>query len=231
MGLHPKPIELIQFGAGRVKTAMRRVFLILGISMLISGCSFFGVRSGYEQPRYDVVEQQGSVEVRSYETRVAAEARVEADGTDDGRNRPFRLLFDYISGANQSGSKIAMTAPVESDRVSEQIAMTVPVETARSDDDGVYMRFFLPEKYDSETAPKPLDERVTIVSVPQQTVAALRFTGFGSEETVKEKQSELLASLEGTEWRAVGAPTAYFYDPPWTLPFLRRNEVVVAVSQ
>lgn len=124
-----------------------------------------------------------------------------------------------------------MTAPVESAKVSEQIAMTVPVETARSDDDSVYMCFFLPEKFDSDTAPKPLDERVTIVSVPQQTVAVLRFSGFGSEETVKEKQSELLASLDGTAWRTMGPPTAYFYDPPWTLPFLRRNEVVVAVAQ
>lgn len=199
--------------------------------MLVSGCSFFGVRSGYEQPSYEVVEQQDSVEIRSYEPRLAAEARVEADGTDDGRNSTFRILFDYISGANQSGSKIAMTAPVESAKVLEQIAMTVPVETARSDDDSVYMRFFLPEKYDSDTAPKPLDERVTIVSVPQQTVAVLRFSGFGSEETVNEKKSELLASLDGTAWRAMGPPTAYFYDPPWTLPFLRRNEVVVAVAQ
>ena len=134
-------------------------------------------------------------------------------------------------GANRTGERIAMTAPVESANASEQIAMTVPVETARSDEGRVYMRFFLPAEYDRDSAPDPLNPDVRIVEVPEQTVAVLRFSGSTSEEAVEEQTKALLETLDGSSLRPTSPVVAYFYDPPWTLPFLRRNEVVVAVAQ
>lgn len=200
--------------------------------MLIAGCSVFGNRSGYEQPGYKVVESLGELtEIRAYEPRVAAEARVENEDLDDGRDAAFRLLFDYITGSNRTDAKIAMTVPVESTDTSEKIAMTVPVESSRTGDNQVYMRFFLPAKYERATAPKPLDPRIKIVDMPMQTVAVLRFSGFGGEDSVAEKKRELLASLATTSWRPLADSVVYFYDPPWTLPFFRRNEVVVAVGR
>lgn len=211
---------------------MKQVSILFLCSMLIAGCSVFGNRSGYEQPGYKVVESFGeATEVRAYEPRVAAEARVENEDLDDGRNAAFRMLFDYITGENRAAAKIAMTVPVESTDTSEEIAMTAPVESARTADNQVYMRFFLPAKYDRNSAPKPLDERVKIVDVPVQTVAVLRFSGFGSEATVAEKKQELQASLATTSWRPLSDAVVYFYDPPWTLPFFRRNEVVVPVGR
>lgn len=199
---------------------------------LLAGCSVFGVRSGYEQPPYELVEEIGdAVEVRRYGARVAAESRVEAADRDEGMDDAFMLLFDYITGANQTGASIAMTAPVETSRTSEEIAMTVPVESARNEDGTLYMRFFLPAEYDAQTAPEPVDPNVGIVALPEQTFATLRFTGFGGESTVAEKKRELLAALGGTAWRPTAEPVALFYDPPWTVPFLRRNEVAVAVEQ
>lgn len=200
--------------------------------MLIAGCSVFGNRSGYEQPGYKVVESLGDLtEIRAYKPRVAAEARVENEVLDEGRDAAFRLLFDYITGSNRTDAKIAMTVPVESTDTSEKIAMTAPVESSRTGDNQVYMRFFLPAKYDRATAPKPLDPRIKIVDVPVQTVAVLRFSGFGGEDSVAEKKQELLASLATTSWRPLTDSVVYFYDPPWTLPFFRRNEVVVAVGR
>ena len=199
---------------------------------LLAGCSVFGVRSGYEQPPYEVVEEIGdAVEVRRYGARVAAESRVETADRDEGMDDAFMLLFDYITGANQTEASIAMTAPVETSRTSEEIAMTVPVESARNEDGTLYMRFFLPAEYDAQTAPKPVDPNVSIVALPEQTFATLRFTGFGGESTVAEKKRELLAALGGTPWRPTAEPVALFYDPPWTIPFLRRNEVAVAVER
>ena len=211
---------------------MKQISILFVCSLLIAGCSVFGNRSGYEQPGYKVVESLGeSTEIRAYEPRVAAEARVENEDLDEGRDAAFRLLFDYITGSNRTAAKIAMTVPVESTGTSEKIAMTAPVESSRTGDNRVYMRFFLPAKFDRETAPRPLDPRITIVDVPVQTVAVLRFSGFGGEDTVAEKKRELLRSLATTSWKPLSDSVVYSYDPPWTLPFFRRNEVVVAVGR
>ncbi len=190
----------------------------------------FGIRSGYEQPPYTVVEQiEETVEVRDYGSRLAAEATVEAGNAEAGRNDAFRLLFDYISGANQSQSEVAMTAPVEV--VSEKIAMTAPVETAVADDGRYTMRFFLPSAYTRATAPQPTDPRVRIIELPEMTVAVERFSGSRDEDAIKRRKAQLLNGLKLSGWRPIGAPTSLFYDPPWTLPFLRRNEVVVPVAR
>ena len=202
------------------------------LAAMLSGCSFFGVRSGYEQPRYDVVDRLSeSIEIRAYEPRLVAEATVASDDFNEGRSEAFRLLFRYISGNNVAGTEIEMTAPVESAKAPEQIAMTTPVEAASTSDGRVYMRFFLPRAYSKETAPKPLDTRVRIVSVSEQTVASIRFSGFSNQETLSAKTEELMSALDVSSWNPASQPVAYFYDPPWTLPFLRRNEIVVELSQ
>ncbi len=209
---------------------LRATFLALG-TVVLSGCSVFGIRSEYEQPRYTVAETLGdSIEVRRYDQRTAAEAVVEADDAMAGRNAAFRVLFDYITGANQPQAEIAMTAPVESKPGSAEIAMTAPVETASKGTGRVSMRFFLPSSYTPETAPRPTDARVQIVAVPEETVAVLRFTGSTQPDTVEARKAELLDALEGSNWQPSGDPVAYFYDPPWTIPFLRRNEVAVPVT-
>lgn len=211
---------------------MRQIVVISLVSLFLAGCSAFGVRSGYEQPGYEVVERFGeAVELRRYDVRLAAEATVGGAGTEGEEDSAFRLLFNYISGANEAAVEIAMTAPVETAEASAEIAMTAPVESARSADGSTRMRFFLPSAYDADTAPKPSDPRVSLITLPAQSQAVLRFTGFGGEAAVEEKTRELLAALEGSAWRPASEPVAMFYDPPWTIPFLRRNEVSVVVAR
>ena len=199
--------------------------------LALTGCSMFGVRSGYEQAPYTVIDRiRESTEVRRYPPQVVAEAIVEAPDESSGRRKAFRALFDYISGANRSQAKISMTAPVETAKPSETIAMTVPVETPAQAAGRFAMRFFLPAEYDQQTAPQPTDPRVQVLEMPERTLAVLRFTGSRDAHNVARHLDGLDTIVNGSRWRAVGEPSTMFYDPPWTIPFLRRNEVAVPVS-
>ena len=199
--------------------------------LALTGCSMFGVRSGYEQAPYTVIDRIGeSTEVRRYPPQVVAEAIVEAPDESSGRRKAFRALFDYISGANRSQAKISMTAPVETAKPSETIAVTVPVETPAQAAGRFAMRFFLPAEYDLQSAPQPIDPRVRVLEMPERTLAVLRFTGSRDAQNVARHLADLEAIVKGSRWRAVGETTTMFYDPPWTIPFLRRNEVAVPVS-
>ena len=215
---------------------------------LESAVAVFGIRSVYEQPRYEVVERIGAAEIRRYAPRLAAEVTVAAASEDAGRNEAFRILAGYIFGGNRAKADIAMTSPVASAR-GRDIAMTTPVETRAAGrgsaqelemtapvatagaPGGVTMRFFLPGKITSETAPLPNDDRVKIVQVPEETIAALTFSGRGTQALLAEKKRELLALLAGSPWRAAEEPYTLFYDPPFTIPFLRRNEVAARVAR
>jgi hypothetical protein len=192
----------------------------------------FGIRSGYEQTAYTVIDQVGErIEVRQYRPQLVAEVVVEATDEKSGRSAAFRALFDYISGANRLQAKVAMTAPVEAGTASEKIAMTVPVETGAQPEGRYVMRFFLPAGYTLKTAPQPIDPRVTLRELPERTLAVLRFTGSTGTDNVARQLVEMENAIAGTTWRPSGAATAMFYDPPWTIPFLHRNEVAVEVAR
>jgi hypothetical protein len=203
-------------------------YLVLALE---SAVAVFGIRSVYEQPRYEVVERVGTVEVRRYAPRLAAETTVPAASEEEGRNAAFRILAGYIFGGNRARADIAMTSPVATGATgaSQDIAMTAPVAAAGAPG-GVTMRFFLPSKITRETAPVPNDDRVKIVEAPEETIAALTFSGRGTEAALAARKGELRGALAGSSWRAAEEPYALFYDPPFTIPFLRRNEVAVRVT-
>jgi SOUL heme-binding protein len=205
------------------------IVAMLGTAML-TGCTVFGIRSA-EEPAFTVLDQVGDiVEVRRYPERVAAEDTVQGADDRETRNQAFELLFDYISGANRSQTSIAMTTPVQVEAPGEQVAMTVPVQTRLPAPGQYTMLFYLPATYTQATAPQPTDPRVKLLAVPEETLAVLRYSGSSDQSEVVRRQAELLAALEGSRWQPAGEPLAYFYDPPWTIPFLRRNEVAVPVT-
>ena len=190
----------------------------------------FGARF-YEEARYEVLARiDHRIEIRRYAPRLAVQIEL-PQANHRGRDEAFRTLFAYIAGANgASGSvnaRIAMTVPVALEQPT-RIPMTVPVLISERRS-GIRMQFFLPAKYDLHTAPKPRDKRVTLVPIQSTTVAILRFSGSGSD--CIEKQAELIAKLEDSEWRPVEPPYTLFYDAPLTLPFFRRNEAAVTVAQ
>jgi SOUL heme-binding protein len=191
----------------------------------------FGINRGIEQPHYNVIERIGdAVEIRQYSKRIAAETTVEASKSDNPRGKAFRAIAGYIFGANKGGRKIDMTSPVEITSSGKKIAMTAPVEV-NSLDSGLVMRFFMPAEYSSEQLPEPSDPRVKLIELPPTTVAVLRFTGSTDDAAVTIYTVMLMKALQSTKWKVAGPATAFFYNPPWTLPFLRTNEVAVPVSK
>lgn len=185
--------------------------------------SIVGVRVGTEEPQYTSERLTEHVEIRRYGPRIAAETTVEAD-EDRARNEGFRRLAGYIFGGNQGKTKIAMTAPV-AQQAGQKIAMTAPVAQQ-----GSMIRFFMPSKWSMETLPTPNDDRVRLVAVPPETVAVLSFSGDRSPRAVAKRTAELREVLRAKEIDAIGEPVAWFYDPPWTLPFRRRNEIAIPVQ-
>jgi len=148
---------------------------------------------------------------------------VDADYGQAG-NTAFRRLAGYIFGNNSARSKIPMTAPVIQEKTSEKIPMTAPVIQERSAK-GWRMAFVLPARYTLEAAPKPLDPNVAVKQEPACKVAVLRYSGWLSERKLETNAARLMKWIEQKQYRATPPPRSAAYDPPWTLPFLRRNEV------
>ena len=184
--------------------------------------SVFGVRAPYEQPPYVVVGQVADgVELRRYAPRVA----VETDIISGDEGAAFGRLFRYITGANGGTSKIAMTVPVET--TGERIAMTVPVEIGG----GKVMRFFLPQDVAAAGAPAPTDPAVHIATVPAQTTAVLRFSGILTADSREKHESLLLSEMKDAGRMTTGALSVLSYDPPFAIPFMRRNEIMVELAE
>ncbi len=203
---------------------MRRRLLPLLLAPLLGACSVFGMRDGTEEPPFTVIGRLGpslgDVEIRRYPPRLVAEMEVTGE-EQSARSAAFRPLAAYIFGENLAGERIGMTAPVA--QQGERIGMTAPV--AQSGGDGRWrIGFFMPARYSEATLPRPRDPRIAIRVLPEAEVAVLRFSGLPSPEAVAEAEARLAAALEGSDWRATGPGGAWFYDPPWTIPGLRRSE-------
>jgi hypothetical protein len=183
-----------------------------------------GVRSGTEEPAFEILGTEAGLEIRRYAARLAAETHVEASEMA-ARSEGFSRLAGYIFGGNAGASRIAMTAPVAQEGT--RIAMTAPVAQG-SGADSQSIRFFLPSALRDPPAPK--DARVRIVEVPGETVAVYRFTGSIAPDAIAAARARLLAALPATRWVAAGEPVTWFYDPPWTIPTLRRNEIAIPVT-
>ncbi len=212
---------------------MTKNLLMTIVSLTQVGCSVFGSRSE-ETPRYEVLLQDGNKEIRQYQGYIVAKTEVQGD-YENAQGDAFRILADYIFGNNKSRSKIAMTAPVEQESVSksksEKIAMTAPVEQSRSEK-GWVMSFMMPSKFTAETLPEPNDPRVQFEKVEAKSVAVIRYSGSRAEKANQAKAEELRQWLESRrKYSIISSARSAGYDPPWTLPPFRRNEMMFDVKK
>lgn len=190
--------------------------------------------AGIEMPKYSVTETRDGYEIRDYAPVIVAEVTVEGP-QDDALNRGFRKIADYIFGNNtkrsEGGSeKIAMTAPVlEQAASSEKIAMTAPV-LEQGEGGKHVVSFVMPSSYTLETLPKPNNPEVTIREVPKRKYAVMRFSGYAPEKKSRAKKEQLLEYVERDGLEVAGEPILAQYNPPWTPPFMRRNEILLQIK-
>ncbi len=221
--------------------------LILNLALSLVGCSMFGRRTE-ETPKYQVLEKSENLEIREYASYIEATTAVKG-GFKDSQGEAFRILANYIFGDNEKQSKISMTAPVvmnpngssaqtststsaASPNESEKISMTAPVVQSPTQD-GWQMSFSMPSKFKSiEDLPRPKDPRIRFNVVPPKTIAVIQFSGLWSEQRNREMAQQLKRwLLKSGQYKTVSEPMFAGYDPPWTLPFFRRNEMMIEVKK
>jgi hypothetical protein len=196
--------------------------------VLVVGASLSGpVMSNVEQPEYRVVSMQGDVEIRDYPPMIVAETDVPGE-RDRAVSAGFRTIADYIFGNNLSASKVAMTAPV-TQQAGESIAMTAPV-TEQADGKTWHVRFIMPSRYTMETLPTPRNPAVRLRAIAGKRFAVIRFSGLAGNSSLQRHTEVLNQFLTEHHLQALAPPAFAFYNPPWTLPFLRRNEIMVEIG-
>jgi hypothetical protein len=200
----------------------------LGVAIAAIAAAAAGpIMSRVEQPKYAVTRSDGAIEIRDYGSMIAAE--VELSGERRAAiNEGFRLIAGYIFGANKPNAKIAMTAPVEQ-QAKQTIAMTAPV-TQQSRDRSWTVRFIMPKSWTMETLPTPTDDRVKLVPLPSKQMVVIRFSGVANDALIATKTSELRQYAADNKLSVRGEPVLAFYNPPWTLPFFRRNEIMLELT-
>jgi hypothetical protein len=158
-----------------------------------------------EEPLYIVLRKlEKGVEIREYDPQIRATSPM------GNENRSFGVLAEYVFGQNDRREKIGMTAPV----------ITCMDK----------MSFIMPKRYNTQNLPKPLSAQIKIDQVEKEKVAVIRFSGFTSPTKTDKEAEKLLAILESNRIVIEGQPFLMRYNPPWTLPILRRNEVAAKVN-
>jgi len=199
-----------------------------------------------EAPSFKLLEKLGNYEIRQYAPTIVAEVK------SKNEENAFNQLASYIFGNNLKGSeseKIAMTVPVIEQRPgldgnsarSEKIAMTVPViEQRESQNDSaseMIMRFVMPSKYTLDQLPKPTNDNITLKAIPEKIVAVSRFSGWITPERLRDEEQRLLEELKNSGKKPLvqangeNPISLAQYNPPWTLPWWRTNELWVELER
>lgn len=207
---------------------MKTLLIIIAI-VVLAWIAYGYFSSRVKEPKFTVIEKKDGYEIREYAPYI--EARVKATGEyREAMTSGFRILAGYIFGGNTSKQSIAMTAPV-TEQKSEPIAMTAPVSEMVLADNSRIVSFVIPEEYTLATLPIPNDKRIEIVEVPSHRSAVLRYSGYNNAEKVADMKAKLLEYLKRDNVAVVGVPRGAGYNPPWTPPFMNRNEILVDINK
>jgi hypothetical protein len=213
---------------------IRRLPLLAALTAIVGGCATTDPRTHVsarlETPNYVAESRDGPFEMRRYAPRVVATVRT-TGGRDTASRAGFRRLARYIFGGNRRGDKVAMTAPVSATPYRE-FGDDRSGRAARSDDTDAWdVMFTMPAAWTLQTLPAPLDEGVRLTRQPTACYAAHVFSGLTTDAAIAKHTAQLNAWLERRGVQATGEPTLARYNTPWTLPWKRRNEIVIAVAQ
>jgi len=184
-----------------------------------------------EEPEFTLISQENAIEVREYQPKIIASVEVEGD-FDDASSKGFKLLADYIFGnnlLNGEAQKISMTAPVEMTPLAEDIVMTSAIMKSEVNHKW-QVNFVMPKEYSLDTLPRPNNEQVKIIEIPKEKYAVIVFSGLVRDSSYSEKAQLLNDFILTKNFTQLEAIKIARYNPPWTLPFFRRNELMVKIK-
>lgn len=186
------------------------------------------------EPNWTRLKTDGDIEIRAYDPMIVAEVTISGERSD-AINEGFRILAGYIFGGNSGQQSIEMTAPVtQQPDVAEgqKIAMTAPVtQEAGNIQNEWKVRFIMPGEYTLSSLPKPDDTRIKFIEIPAYKAAVIRFSGFNTDSNLTSHKAELTKWIEDNKIATDGEPMYAFYNPPWTPPFMKRNEVMMKIVE
>lgn len=201
-----------------------KILIIFFVGIVILAALLGNIMSIVENPDYKVITSHDNIEIRDYAPMILAEVEVSGERKPAIREG-FKVLADYIFGNNISNKTASVT-----NELSEKMAMTAPV-TQEQHRDKWKVRFVMPKKYSLETLPKPKSKEVVLISLPARRFVVIRFSGLTDDANIQQHKEELNAYILAEKLKTVGEPIFAFYNPPWTLPFLRRNEVMIEIDR
>ena len=188
------------------------VFFYIFVSFFFS-CQVMAI----EEPKFKILVDEGELEIRSYDEYLVAETAVEGS-FDTASRKGFRRVAGYIFGENKN-----------SIGQSEKIQMTAPV-TVKPDNEGWVLHFVMPSNYDMSQLPVPNNSSILLKKIEAHLAAVVTFSGFTTDAKIQDKTEELKVWLEKKEFKIAGPQQIARYNDPFTLPWLRRNEIIFKVT-
>ena len=181
---------------------MKKILLILASILTLSSQLM-----AYEETNYEIVKENKIYEIRKYPNRLVIEtSSIEGNG--------FRKLFNYISGNNKDNEEIKMTVPV----------------TQEIKNGNMTMQFYLPSKFNKNNAPKPVNSEVKILTIEGGYYAVIEYSGRSSDKNFLKNKDILDKALKQDNLMVLSPTIRASYNPPFTLPMLKRNEVMYRVD-
>ena len=181
---------------------MKRILVIL-----ISILTLSSQAMAYEEANYEVVKENKEYEIRKYSDRLVVE-------TNSTEGNGFRKLFNYISGNNEESQEIKMTVPVTQEIKNENMTM----------------QFYLPLKFNKDNAPKPSNSDIKILTIDGGYYAVIKYSGRSSDKNFLKNRDILKKQLKQDNITIKGSPIRASYNSPFTLPMLKRNEVMYRIN-
>ena len=213
----------------KLKIAKKMMFFIISFILLIILTLAGTMMSQVKEPKYNVISFQKNIEIREYVPILVAQVAV-TDERKSAISSGFKILADYIFGNNKSVMMINRTAP-SAQQEGKRISMTAPVIQQESKDSKNWnIAFVMPEEYSIKTLPQPKNKQIEIISIPRKRYVVIRFSGLPTEYALGKHKKNLIDFIAKERINARGTPILAFYNPPWTLPFLRRNEIMFEIE-
>ena len=205
----------------------RKIIILIVATILVGALATGPIMSNVETPSYKVIQSKGKIEIREFDPMVIAEVQV-VGRRKDAISSGFKLLADYIFGNNISQENIDTTATIQRP-ASEKIAMTAPVQQQLANNSWL-VSFVMPSEYNLEDLPKPKNVEVKLKNVPVKRFVTIQFSGTSSDENLAKHKKLLVEFIKTNSISVTGTSKYAFYNPPWTLPLMRRNEVMFEVQ-